>query len=276
MEGVDAVCVTDNFDMIIGVNSLSFSSSRSTGSLVTKRVCRVQSQIGFVLHRYAYRETSAIIEVFSRDYGRLTLLAKGARRPASTLRGILQNFVPLSFGWTGKSDLKTLSQVDWVGGVAPLTGESLLSAFYVNELLLRFLPKEDPFPELFDVYIATITDLSKKKALAHTLRVFERALLRESGYGRAFIAEEINLNAIFDDEKYVFDPQCGWKAVDETDPKSWPRINGHALKDVIAGNDNNVRSAAQSRNLMRFLLDYYLEGRSLKTRQLFYDLQARK
>lgn len=248
----------------------------SNKSKIAKRVYRIHSQIAFVLHRYAYRESSMIIEIFSRDYGRLSLIAKGARRPASIFRGVLQSFVPLSLGWTGKSEIKTLVQVDWVGGVTPLSGELLLSAFYLNELLLRFLPKEDPHPVLFDAYVASITELSENKHLAYTLRVFERVLLRESGYGRAFIAEEINLNEIENESEYVFDPQCGWKKVEKTDPKAWPRITGYALKDVISEKDNNVRSAAQSRNLMRFLLDYYLEGRSLKTRQLFYDLQSRR
>lgn len=240
---------------------------------IARRNHHIESQLGFVLHRYAYRESSIIVEIFSRNYGRLALLAKGARRQNSVLRGVLQSFVPLSLSWIGRAELKTLSKVDWVGGVMPLSGNSLLSAFYLNELLLRFLPKEDPCPILFDAYTASITGLAENKAISKNLRRFERVLLRESGYGRVFFADEINID---DETEYVFDPQNGWKTLEQTDPCTWPRIYGYALKDVVVGKDDNVRSAAQNRNLMRFLLDYYLGGKVLETRRLFYHLKAQK
>ena len=103
---------------------------------------RIAEQPGFVLHSHMYRESSLVVEVFTRDYGRVALVAKGAKRPTSRLRGILQTFQPLSIGWSGKSELRTLTAAEWVGGMIPLENSALLYGFYLNELLLRLLARE--------------------------------------------------------------------------------------------------------------------------------------
>ncbi|MGF6510055.1 hypothetical protein OKW26_005882 [Paraburkholderia sp. 32] len=105
---------------------------------------RITEQPAFVLHSYPYRETSLIIDVLSRDHGRLALVAKGAKRPHSALRGVLQTFQPLSLAWSGKSEMRTLTGAEWVGGMLPLTGDALLCGFYVNELLVRFCAARGP------------------------------------------------------------------------------------------------------------------------------------
>ena len=113
---------------------------------------RIDQQPGFVLHSYPYRETSLIVEVFSRDHGRIGLVAKGARRPMSQLRGVLMAFQPLLIDWSGGGEMKTLVRAEWQGGQPLLGGQALLCAYYLNELLMRLLPREDPHPVLFRAY----------------------------------------------------------------------------------------------------------------------------
>src|SRR5471032_3515668 len=104
---------------------------------------RIAEQPSFVLHSYPYRETSLVLDVFSRDHGRVALVAKGAKRPHSALRGVLQTFQPLALSWSGKSEMRTLTGAEWVGGMLPLTGGALLCGFYVNELLVKFCAREE-------------------------------------------------------------------------------------------------------------------------------------
>ena len=113
----------------------------------------------YVLHSVAWRETSLVLEVFTRDHGRVAVMAKGARRPRSTLRAVLLQFQPIELAFSGRNELKTLVRAEWRGGVPLPQGDALLIAFYLNELLVRLLPREDPHPRLFDGYEATLKAL---------------------------------------------------------------------------------------------------------------------
>lgn len=104
---------------------------------------KVDAQPAYVLHSYPFRETSLIVEAFSRDYGRVALLARGARRPRSAIRGLLMAFQPLELGWAGKGEVQTLMKAEWQGGQPLLTGKALFCAYYLNELLMHLLPRED-------------------------------------------------------------------------------------------------------------------------------------
>jgi len=117
---------------------------------------RVDHQPAFVLHSYAWRETSLIVEMLSRDFGRVALVARGAKRPTSQFRGILMPFSPLALSWSGRAELKTLVRAEWQGGLAPLRGDGLLAAFYLNELLVRLLPRADAHPGLFASYVQAL------------------------------------------------------------------------------------------------------------------------
>jgi DNA repair protein RecO (recombination protein O) len=121
---------------------------------------RVTNEAGFVLHAHPYRETSLVLDVFTRDHGRVAMVAKGAKRPHSALRAVLQHFHPIALSWTGRGEVKTLTKAEYVGGMLPLAGDALLSGFYLNELLLRFCPREDAHPALFRHYMVTLTRLS--------------------------------------------------------------------------------------------------------------------
>jgi len=135
-----------------------------------------------MLHASAWRETSLIVQIFSRDHGNVAMVAKGAKRPYSALRPVLAAFQPLIASWTGAGEVKTLTRAD-LAGVRQLGGRSLMSAWYMNELLLRLLPREDPHPKLYDAYDAALTALEQGESAAGALRRFEWTLLEETGYG---------------------------------------------------------------------------------------------
>lgn len=155
---------------------------------MTRRTHRVHDTAAYLLHATAWRETSLIIQSFSRDHGVVALVAKGAKRPHSALRPVLEAFQPLSLSWSGSGDVKTLTAAESLG-ILPLSGRAFMSAWYMNELLLRLLPREDPHPGLFDAYqaalrqLAGIGDDAERPSVSGSLRRFEWVLLQETGYG---------------------------------------------------------------------------------------------
>lgn len=155
---------------------------------MTRRSHRVQDTTGYLLHSTAWRETSLVVQLFSRQYGVVALVAKGAKRPHSVLRPVLSAFQPLSVSWSGAGEVKTLTRADCVG-ILPLQGRAFMSAWYMNELLLRLLPREDPHPQLFDAYQLALEQLAQvdvspdRLPVPGVLRRFEWVLLQETGYG---------------------------------------------------------------------------------------------
>ncbi|ACR28146.1 DNA repair protein RecO [Burkholderia glumae] len=233
---------------------------------------RVAEQPGFVLHSHPYRETSLIIDVLTRDHGRVALVAKGAKRPHSALRGVLQTFQPLALSWSGKSEMRTLTGAEWVGGMLPLGGDALLCGFYVNELLVKFCAREDPFPALFQHYLVTLARLAHDEPAVQVLRSFERVLLRETGYARA-LNRTVARRAVTADGRYVFDPERGVREAGDDTPSHWPIVSGQTLLDMEEDDYHRAQTVAQSKTLMRFLLNTYLGGTPLATRQILIDLQ---
>jgi DNA repair protein RecO (recombination protein O) len=233
---------------------------------------RIAEQPGFVLHSYPYRETSLIIDVFSRDYGRVALVAKGAKRPHSALRGVLQTFQPLGLSWSGKGEVRTLTTAEWVGGMLPLAGDALLCGFYVNELLVKFCAREDAHPALFNHYVLTLSRLAHDEPAVQVLRSFERVLLRETGYAMNLM-RTVTRQPVVPESRYVFDPDRGVREASDDLPAQWPVISGQTLIDMERDDYTSPQTAAQSKTLMRFLLNHYLGGTPLATRQILIDLQ---
>ncbi|TAL75794.1 MAG: DNA repair protein RecO [Burkholderiaceae bacterium] len=149
---------------------------------MSRRSSRVQDVRGYLLHASPWRETSLIAQAFTRDYGNVSLVAKGAKRPYSVLRPALCAFQPLALAWSGTGEIKTLVQADSLG-IHALGGRAYMSAWYMNELLLRLLPREDPHPTLFDAYDEALRQLAHGSKTAGSLRRFEWILLNETGYG---------------------------------------------------------------------------------------------
>ncbi len=233
---------------------------------------RIAQAPAFVLHRYPYRETSLIVDIFSRDYGRLGLLAKGAKRPHSTLRGLLQPFQPLLISWIGRLELRLLTGAEWVGGLLPLTGETLLAGFYVNELVMKFCAREEHYGRLFDHYVLTLTRLTQEESPERALRSFEHMLLRETGYTGAFDCTFDTRAPVQARDVYIFEPERGIRAARGGDPTHHPRIAGQTLLDMEVDEYGREQTLAQSKALMRALLDHILGDGTLNTRRVLGDL----
>jgi DNA repair protein RecO (recombination protein O) len=138
--------------------------------------------LAFVLHVWPYSESSLIAELLTRDRGRVVALAKGARRPRSGVRPLLQPFAPVMCKLAGKSDVQVLSALEWAGSFGALEGERLMSGIYLNELVLGLLPRHDPHPEVFDHYTQALAELASTHAAEGSLRRFEYRLMRDLGY----------------------------------------------------------------------------------------------
>lgn len=238
---------------------------------------RRDEQPAFVLHAYPYKETSLIVEAFVRDYGRVGMVAKGAKRPRSELRGLLQAFLPISLSWGGTTELKTLLKAEWRGGVALPAGKALLSAFYLNELLLKLLPREDPHPVLWDNYQAAINALageSSPAAQAVVLRRFEVRLLAELGYALSLTHDTEGATPIDPDARYHYAFDHGPRRFAAEPGIRWPAVRGATLLALAAQRYPDSETAAEAKRLMRDVLDHYLESRRIESRRIAADLQA--
>lgn len=231
---------------------------------------RVDAQPAWVLHAYPFRETSLIIEVFTRDFGRVALLARGARRPRSALRGLLLAFQPLELGWAGKGEVQTLMKAEWQGGQPLLSGKALFCGYYLNELLMNLLPREDAHENLFSAYGATMQRFAKGLREAD-LRSFEHALLAELGYGLT-LSHDVDGNPIEAAAFYAYQIERG--AVRLAVPGSSSlSVCGKTLLDMASEDFSDPRSLAESKQLMRALMTHYLGGHNLETRKIFMELQ---
>ena len=222
---------------------------------------------GFVLHTYPYKETSLIIEVFTKDMGRVALVGKGAKRPTSPLRSVLLPFQMLEFEWLGKRELKTLSQAEWVGDVTELKGLSLICGFYLNELLLKLLPKDDAYENLFQYYRQTLKSMSKRESLAVVLRKFEKTLLKELGYQMKLDSEGNGAGLIEKEVMYNYVPDVGPIKVTNGEGVE-NAFNGKTLIDIDKEDYSDPKTLVESKRLMRYLLSHYLGDKQLHSRNL--------
>jgi DNA repair protein RecO (recombination protein O) len=237
---------------------------------MTRARQRVDDAAAFLLHSYPYSETSLILEVFAREYGRLALLARGARRPRSALRGVLLAFQPLELGWFGGGEVKTLAKAEWLGGMAFLNGPSLLLGYYLNELLLKLLPREDAHAALFDAYAEALAALARGATEAAELRRFEKTLLRELGYGLV-LDRDADGAAVEAGRRYRYQVERGAVSADAND--AGLVLMGKTLLDLATDDYADPRSLAEAKQLMRHLLAHYLSGQPLQTRRVFMELQ---
>ncbi|MDE2309807.1 MAG: DNA repair protein RecO [Betaproteobacteria bacterium] len=233
---------------------------------------RLEDQQAFVLHSYPYRETSLVLEVFSRQHGRVALVARGARRPRSALRGLLMGFQPLLLSWFGKGELRTLHRAEWQGGQPQLQGTALLCGFYLNELLLNLMARDDAHEQLFDYYQHTLQCLAGEADHAATLRRFEKHMLQELGYALLLEREADTGKPIDPDKHYRYIIEHGAVA-DAPDVSEGLAVTGKTLLDMAADDYRDAASARQGKQLMRMLLNHHLAGKALHTRELIKDLQ---
>jgi len=235
---------------------------------------KVDGQAAYVLHTYPFRETSLIVEVFSRDFGRMALLARGARRPRSAIRGLLMAFQPLEIGWAGKGEVLTLMKAEWQGGQPLLSGEALFCGYYLNELLMHLLPREDAHDRLFDGYAEMLSRLTRDpggKVSEADLRSFEKTLLQELGYGLTLTHDSAG-DAILPLAYYTYRMEQGPVRLEHAGAAA-QAVWGKTLIDLEAEDFSDPRSRSEAKQLMRTLMAYYLGGKELETRKIFKELQ---
>lgn len=230
-----------------------------------------QNEPAYVLHSYPFRETSLLLDVFSRQHGRLVIMARGARRPRSALRGLLLGFQPLLLSWFGKGEVHTLHSAEWQGGQPYLQGKALICGFYLNELLINLLARDDPHERLFDHYCDTLQKLAHESNYAATLRCFEKHLLQELGYALTLDHEAGKGAPIHPELCYRYAVERG-AVLDDGNVKTGLPVQGKTLLDMAEDVYADATTALQSKQLMRMLLNHQLGGKTLHTRELIKDL----
>ncbi|MBE7369745.1 DNA repair protein RecO [Ramlibacter pallidus] len=244
---------------------------------------RIGDEPAFVLHRYDWSESSLILEVLTRHHGRIAVVAKGAKKPSSNFRPVLLPLQPLHIAFGGDAEIRTLKSAEWMGGQVMPTGDALLSGYYLNELLLRLLARDDPHPVLFDVYAAAVRILAGEEGtlLQAALRAFELLLLREIGLLPSLDLQTATLAPLGDDVPYTLRPEGG--LVEAHDGEERGSLAGAQWRALQAALDDpapfhaTLREAAVLGELkpqLRALLHYHCGVNTLRTRQLMMDLQA--
>lgn len=248
---------------------------------------RVAHEPAFVLHRYDWSESSLILEVFTRHQGRVALVAKGVKRPSSQFRAILLPLQMLSISYSGDAEVRTLKSAEWQGGRTMPSGDALLSGYYLNELMMKLLARDDPHELLFDAYAQATEWLREPASLDASLRAFELLLLREIGLLPALDVDSLSLQALQDDLLYSLQPDVGLREAagpaahdSALSAKAWRSLQS-ALDQRLA--IFPARQAAQAmgaadkaalKALLRGLLNYHAGSKGFRTRQLMMDAQA--
>ena len=210
------------------------------------------------------------MEAFTRRVGRVALLARGARRPRSAMRGVLLSFHPLRLTWSASAELGNLIGAEWAGALQPLAGQGLMCGFYLNELVLRLLPRDDPHEALFDAYADALAQLSEGTPYPAVLRGFEKRLLGELGYAPLLERDAAN-RPIDPAGLYVYEPDRGPLPVNGARPGALV-VRGRTLLDLAADDYSRPETRDEARVLMRALIGERLHGQVLHTRAVLKEL----
>jgi len=234
---------------------------------------RIESQPCFILHRRDFRNTSLIIEVFSADHGRVAMVSKGARRPKSRINALLQVFQPLLVSWTGKGELKTLVNVEAAEFVKPLAGSSYASAYYLTELIFRLLKPNDVHEGLFVSYAQALTALRENGhgnySAEASLRLFEKRLLQELGYGLILEHDANTGESIMEDREYYYVLEHGPVECNSESIPQGPKLSGSSLIALANEKLSNDGCLHDCKRLMRTVLQNYLGDKPLQSRMLY-------
>ena len=243
---------------------------------------RISDEPAYVLHRYDWSESSLILEVFTRHHGRIALVAKGAKRPSSSFRPILLPLQPLHVAFGGDAEIRTLKSAEWQGGHVMPTGDALLSGYYLNELLLTLLARDDPHPVLFDIYAAVVRVIASEhgEVLQAALRTYELLLLREIGLLPQLDLQTMSLRPLEESLHYTLVPEGGLRLSSSEDRAGltgaqWVELQA-ALQDS-APFTTTLRACAQMMSelkpQLRALLHYHCGVKTLRSRQMMIDIQ---
>lgn len=231
-----------------------------------RRVLRVRDDPAFVLTTRSWKESSVIAECFTRRHGRQVLAVRGAKRPGSQFRGLINPFCPLLINYSGAGEVRNLTAARWLGSLLPAASGALLSAFYANELVLRFTMREEPQPELFDCYTRTLTALCRAEAVQRTLREFEVDVLRQAGWARqASPADEFT-------DCYLRDGMLLPAETVQPDPEE-RAVPAAVVKAILTRDFSDASVLVPSRNVLRVVIGYYVGARGLAVRRTMADWQ---
>lgn len=253
---------------------------------------RIADEPAYVLHRYDWSESSLILEVLTRHHGRIALVAKGAKKPSSNFRPILLPLQPLHVAFGGDAEIRTLRSSEWMGGHVMPTGEALMAGYYLNELLMRLLARDDPHPALFDAYALTVHIIAQafrkeaaegtegQRVLEVALRAFELMLLREIGFLPSLKSQTANLADLQADAAYVLIPEGGLRVAHAEDRSSLTGAQWLSLQTALDSEApfSQLLQACSSclqplKTQLRTLLHYHCGVTTLKTRQMMMDIQ---
>lgn len=235
-------------------------------------VTRIALEPSYVLHGRPYQESSLLLEAFTREHGRLGLVARGARGGRSRWKGVLQPFRPLLMSWSLRGELGTLTGADQVASPPALAGETLFCGLYANELLMRFLHRGDPHPDLFEDYRAMLSTLAAGQPPQPALRVFEYRLLNAAGFGLQLEREADTGEAVAAEAWYLYVPERGPLRRDPVHRDQAgggeELISGAALLALKSG-EPAAGQLRELKSLMRKLIRHHLGDRPIKSQQLF-------
>ncbi len=237
------------------------------------RTSRTSLTPAFLLHHAPWRDSSRRLELLTREFGRVTLFARGVRRAASPLRPVLQPFQRLLVSWSGRGEAGTLTGAEIEGAAMPLPSARLMSGFYLNELLLKLFERHDAHPHVFDDYAAALVQLRGPEREARTLRIFEKRLLDALGYGIDLTRECESGAALDPGGHYNFRVERGVARAVEESPATY---SGASLSSLAAEDLNDERSLRDARRLLQQALGACLDGRDLRSRDVMRALRRRE
>jgi DNA repair protein RecO (recombination protein O) len=240
---------------------------------MTRNLRRVQLTPAYILHHRPFRDTGRILEVLARDYGRLSLFARGVRGPKAKLAAVLQPFQLLLVSWSGRGESPQLTGAEASGEVSPLAASCLMPGFYLNELLLKLTTRHDPHAALFDAYHDALVSLKQSAPLERTLRIFEKRLLDEVGYGLDLVTESQTGRSIEPDAYYQFRPAQGLFLTVAEAPGA---LAGRSLAALASENLSSPSELDDSRRLLQAAIAHCLEGRELTTRTVARSIARRE
>ena len=232
---------------------------------------KIVNEPGYLLHQRAYSETSLLLEIFSRNHGRMTAVAKGVKRKKSRTLGILVPFQSLIVAWSGRGEVKTLTNAESLTLRREIEGERLFCGYYINELILRMLHRNDPHEVLFGAYELALEGLIRETDLERTLRIFEKRLLQELGYGLNLSNDTHTGAAIESSARYRYVAELG-PVIDNGEGGAGVMLHGESLQALRDEEQFSDLHRRELKRLTRVTLDRHLEGRPLHSRGLFSRL----
>jgi len=237
---------------------------------------RIHQQPAFLLHARPWSETSLLVDMFTREHGRFRLLAKGARRQKTGQRAILQSFQPLIISWSGRRSLMTLTGTEVHAYYPRLRGQCLASAYYMSELLFKFLHANDAHEVLFEAYGKAIRALGVEADTEAVLRGFECSLLSEVGYGLQLEYEANMRSPVKPEQRYFYYPEKGPVEIEANQVGNGLTISGRTLTALLERDFSDQRARRESKQLLRTLLNRQANGRPFNTRDVYAQMLKTK